>query len=467
MLDTLRKLLLMECSKELTGLSEEKKQMLVTKEELEKKHRDYESHMRNQSADSRVVEFKNNYSKISKFFNKKKYNAELKALGDVIHEEYSSKIDEILKELSRINTRKIEVERELALHTARAQEVDAARTFSELNITFEEAKELLSKNGINIFDYSVNELLSLGANKETTRSVDFMKRAVDIDPYNIIFDQTLDFGMYYELIKNLGYVITIENENSKREIETFNELKKYILNMLERSMSGLTHIKPLYLLEVIRFYFRDTVMHENGIIEEGKKNEHIKDVISHISRVIDMALQLSIEDYVELESMYHPEENDYYCHQTGVPGVEDAIFREGLKVSLQGTYEAECLIVKNARKIDCFLAIAGYINFYGGNGFGQSRIILEIPKGTERPIGGDSINGMTYVLPEYAIASLYQEPVFGPDDGVIEVKRPVLHINNQNKKKYRYLFKDGYNPKNPCPIENPEFEMENVEGIKR
>ena len=466
MIDTLKKLLLTECRSTLTNLDEEMKQLQNKKIELDKKSKDYRDHRSNPGLDSRTREFINNYSKISKFFNRNKYNAELNKLYRTIVDEYQEKINEAENERKEILERNNEIEREITLASEKAQMIDAATTIGELNITFDEAKELLSKNNINIFNYSVKEILSLGYSNETTRNIDFMRKAVEKDPYNIIFDQTLDFGMYYELIKGLEFDSTKTSELDLLNKEAFYEDKKSILDILEKSMSGLTHIKPLYLLEVIRFYFKDTIMYEKGGINEGEKQEMLGAVLSYINRVINMAQKLSIEDYVELESMYNPEENDYYCHRTGAFGIENAIFQEGLKISMQNSDPIK-LIVRNARKIDCFLAIAGYCNFYAGDGRGESRMILEVPKGCERPIGADSIDGQTYVLPEYVIASLYEHTTYDEYGSPIKRENPVLHINNQNKKKYRYLFRDGYDARNPLPIENPEFEIENVEGNKK
>ena len=140
-------------------------------------------------------------------------------------------------------------------------------------------------------------------------------------------------------------------------------------------------------MEAIRFYFKDVIIVVNGGTFELGDNKEVYDALYRIAEICKRSQALSDDEYHMLENIYSPEENDYYCHRTtGEMTEEDlnSILSNGLIISHE--WGTTCCIGANARKIDCFLALAGYQNFYGGHyRHGDiCRIIFAIPKGTER-----------------------------------------------------------------------------------
>ena len=335
----------------------------------------------------------------------------------------------------------------------------------DIQLSFDELKDIMSKHNIDIFKYSCSELIKLGSSEHTTGNLEFMKKAIEESPYNIMYDDTFDYGMYYELISKLEYIPKTNAESENQIKENFLRDKERILYILERSKNNEIFIKPIHLLEGIRFYFKDSYMYEKGSLVDEKERD-ISSVISNIRNVFDEALLLPEADYLKLQEMYHPEENNYYCHRTGLPGLEDKIFKQGLKVSTQGS--GERLIVKNARKVDCLIAIAGYKNFYAGNGQGDTRIILEIPKNCDRPIGSNEMDGKnTYILPTYVMGAL-SDSELRYDEYYRPIGNTHLHINyHQDKENYKYLFEDGYSINDPSPILNSDYGIESDMGISK
>lgn len=462
MFEKIKNLMLIEIRQELVALKEKKEKL---SEDLNAKNAERAS-MSDVRVNiiNKVLEFSKNYPWLTKIIHRKKYENDLNAFRESINKEISMRRKAINDLIGEIYEEEHKNEKEISSVLELLDNVEKAENIEQLQISYDEVKALLSRNDINIFDYSCDEILKLGSSAETTGNLQFMKKAINDYPFNILYDQTNDFDMYYEFINGLECDITSTDEAYRQEKEYFDVYKKSILKFLEDSKNGLIHIKPIHILEVIRFYFKDVIMYENGELGKGS-NKEIRNALHHINVVIKNALSLSIEDYDQLFSMYNPSDNNYYCHRTGVMGVEDSILKKGLEVSSQGTYGATKAIVRNARKIDCFLAIAGYHNFYAGNGVGESRIILEIPKDCERPIGSNTMDGKkTYVLPEYVIASLYEKPIYDENGNRIGNEKPVLHINNQKKNVYRYLYCDGYDPNQPLPIENPDYEDVNKQN---
>ena len=451
MLEEIKKALLVEYKSELVNLEEEKNKLLIEKDNLDKDRIDLVRRSNNVYKEEECVKFNNDYSKLSKAFNKKKYIDKRTELYESVKDKLTNKANNELKEIESIKKRIKDIEERVSVISNELKNIDNIKDISELSISYDDVKKLLSRNGINIFKYSKSDILKLGSSVETTNNPIFMMKAVKENPFNIIYDECNSIGMYYTFIKELKF-----KGNNQEEIDSFNKNRDSLLDLINKSNSGSIHIKPEYIMEAIRFYFKDTIMYENGKLRDGTENDLFK-AVSYINQVIMKALELSQEDYYKLMGMYNPKDNDYYCHRTGVLGVEDSIMSNGLCISKQGS-DPKRVIVRTARKVDCFLAMAGYCNFYAGNGAGESRIILEIPKDCERPIGSDTMDGKnTVVLPEYVMASLYEKPILNNEGTVIKYDKPVLHINNQNKKTYRYLYKDGYDENMPLPIENSEL----------
>ncbi len=458
MFEELKKDLLIELKNKIIELTNDKEKLKeelnsTRKESLSYSQRTYVVHN-----EPEIIDYANKKSKLYKVFNKKKYNNELNFLKNKVkkdlldkHNLEENKIKEIEDKLNKIDNEINEVVKNIEV-------IEKVKSLEELPINFDSAKELLAKNNVNIASFGVSDMLKLGNSDKTTNNVDFMRVAVNDNQFNIIYDNTNNYDLYYELISNLDYKVKNNDSIEMQNKEIFDNSKKSVLKLLEQSKNGKIIIKPVYILEVIRFYFKDVIMYENGALREGN-NDDIIDAITRVDKVIKKALELSPSDYEKLESMYNPKDNDYYCHRTGTPGVEEAIFQNGLSISSQGT--GNRYIVRNARKVDCFLAMVGYENFYAGNGAGDARIILEIPKNEIRPIGSNTMDGKdTHVLPQYVMASLY--------DGVNSNNKTELHINNhQNDIIYKYLYKDGYDMQNIYAITNPDYDFENDKGMGR
>ena len=457
MFEELKKDLLVELKNKIIELDNDKTKLGEELSTSRKQSLDYSNRTFSLWKESEYQQYITSKSKIYKFFNKKKYISELETLKGKIkedliekHNSEESKIKEIEKNIKKKEDEIKNVVDNIAI-------VEKSKRIEELPIDFSTAQELLLNNNININNYSVDDILKLGMSNQTSGNVEFMKKAVGENPFYIIYDNTNDFDFYYDFINNLNYNINGNSSLDVQNKEYFENYKKSVLDFLTKSKNGEIFIKPIQILEVIRFYFKDTIMYENGALGEGNYDD-IYDAVSRVNQVINNALKLSIDDYHQLEEMYNPNDNNYYCHRTGTPGLEETIFENGLSISSQGT--GNRYIVRNARKVDCFLAMAGYHNFYAGNGIGDARIILEIPKNESKPIGSNTIDGNnTFVLPQYVMASLY--------DGVNSGNKTVLHINNHQKDvDYKYLYNDGYDMNNPGAIENG-FYNDNNKGMGR
>ena len=450
MLEELKKALLIDQKDHLTSLNEEKKRLIEERNQRDKAFITLMNRSGSVLNEPQCKEFNNNYSKISKFFNRKKYLREQKKLYDSVREDLVNESKKENEKANNIRKRLEEIDNEANSIVQILPIIDNAKDVSELSISFDYAKALLAKNDINIYDYIPREILSLGESEETTNNIEFMRKAISKDPFCILYDHTNDFQMYYDFINKLEYT----KEDGAYTKEGVYNNKKAILDYLTKSKNGEIRIKPIYLIEAIKFYFKDVLINGDYSLNVGEVGD-IYDALSRIHYIYDRSLKLSDEDYYSLERMYNPQENNYYCHQTSGNVTEErkqSILSNGLKVSHE--WVTKCCIGANCRKLDCFLAIAGYRNFYGGHtSDGENyRILFEIPKGTLRPIGSDKDDGKeTYILPDYVVAYMHDKT----DKG--ELIDASLHINHNKRKTYRYLYKDNYNPEFPIAYENPDL----------
>ena len=444
----------MDLKKQAIDLKKEMDSLIKEISICDEKARKYRIQQNNVTIDDRYVSFIQNYPKLSKVFNKKKYQEELKKLYDSIKAEYKE-LEEKESNLANNHKKRVnDISEEIEHISQELNRIDQVKELDDLLISFETAETILSQNNIDIFNYDYIDILKLGSSKKTSGNIEFMKKAIISDPFNIIYDQTNNYEMYYNFISNLDY--DYQNDNN-----LFHGIKEYILDILTKSNEGSIRINVTYVLEAIRFYFKDVVIDSSGKLAKGDKKS-LYMALSRVKDVCENAQRLSDDDYYKLEEMYNPQVNDYYCHMTSQNTTKEnveSILTNGLRVSNE--WGTGYYIGANARKVDCFLALAGYKNFYGGHGGGPYRIIMAIPKGTIRPIGGDDDKGYDlHILPEYIIACLCDNYT---DNGYLT--KSILDTSKRQKKVYRFLYENGYKPeqlaayygKTYLVMENPNY----------
>ena len=182
MLDEIKKDLLLELKEKASRLKQEEENLNFELGENEIKEKELLGYQVSPNNDSRYISFVQNYSKLSKVFNKKKFISEKQRLYGDIKEEYHKKRQEMAAKINEIKTRIGNIKKEVEEISKHIQVIDKIKNLGELPISFEKVQELLAKNNVDIYKYSAQDILSLGQSNQTSSNVMFMRKAIKENP---------------------------------------------------------------------------------------------------------------------------------------------------------------------------------------------------------------------------------------------------------------------------------------------
>ena len=398
-------------------------------------------------------EFESKYSKSYIFFHKKRVNAErielckkIKAQFVSLYQAENEKCDSFEKKIADIKAK-------IDMTKNKYKLVQNAKSIDQLGLTYEQAKDLLSKKNIDISSQNKIDILQLEPSEKTSGNIDFMKKAIEEHPFSIMYDKTNDVDLYLKLIDD---TIKKYPKMDKSLLDSIKSLKNQIIKYRDDK----SYIKTCQILELIRFYHKD--VKDNIPMDMVDQNKTLSALVNS-NIVLERALLLRKDDFEKINEEFESNRGqyDFYMHQAGKMGIEDVVFNKGLIISTQFSSDKKRHIYLNARKVESSLAIAGYTNFYGGSGgVSESRIIIRIPKNEEYPLGSDSTDGKSvYIRPEYIYGAIFHE--LDLEKGISSDDN-MLHINNEERKVYKYLYRDHFEPGKSYHYKtNPAFEKEN------
>lgn len=103
-----------ELKSQITSLMREEGELVYELEEREKELKEYRTYQTNPQLDKKWIYFNEDYSKLSKIFNKQKYTKELDQLNNEIKENYHNKCNDLELRISEIKERITIIKKEIA-----------------------------------------------------------------------------------------------------------------------------------------------------------------------------------------------------------------------------------------------------------------------------------------------------------------------------------------------------------------
>lgn len=103
-----------ELKSQITSLMREEGELVYELEEREKELKEYRTYQTNPQLDKKWIYFNEDYSKLSKIFNKQKYTKELDQLNNEIKENYHNKCNDIELRINEIKERITIIKKEIA-----------------------------------------------------------------------------------------------------------------------------------------------------------------------------------------------------------------------------------------------------------------------------------------------------------------------------------------------------------------
>ena len=318
-------------------------------------------------------------------------------------------------------------------------ELQKASTIDELGIT-DVSKEIanLINDGVEFKFESCKQALEL-APDIFSENIEFMKKAIKEDLQLIKYDKTNSEDLYHEVVsirieelkgKNPNEIVNNSHDMAITELDKLMKIKKE-LESPKQVPEGKYKVPRKYLIEEIK----------NNIANNEGKYWYCR-----VDGIYD------IEFGKEMESLY--ENPDCLIGIHGLSenkDIEKAIFREGLKNSMQNATTTLNRIVAYGSALP-FTQLLNFRIPYNGIET-ESAIILTLPTNTldannPVPIWGshDKTGDDNYILPQY-IYGVYHAKSDGEN-------RRVIRNKHENEVQYEYLKYDELSGKRSQVVEN-------------